>query len=120
VRVKQLGTIDEKQEKLTLLLPTAKLELDAKGLEQLIVDLIGFRQSLLPRVTAMPNQDEIVPVLRDPPWLLAPSVDGTQLSVFYFGLGWLHYVISREKIGDWATALHRANSQPPDPPASQH
>jgi len=119
MRVNQLGTIDEKQAQLTLRLPKAEIQLTAKGLEQLIVDLIGFRQRMLPIVTPMPHQGEKVPVIPDPLWELTPSVDGTQLHVFYNGLGWLHYAFSREQIGDLAKAANAANTQSHDPPQTR-
>jgi|SRR5450631_4164520 hypothetical protein len=115
MRIKELGSLSDSKETLTLQLPSTGIQLSTKDLERLIVDLIGFRQLMLPVVTPQPQQDEMVPTVRDPLWGLTPSVGGTQFHMFYPGLGWLFFVFSKEQISALAKAVSLANIQPPDP-----
>lgn len=118
MRLMDLCEVSENKSELTIRLPATELQLSAKDLERAIIDLIAVRTRMLPAVTPMSRQGELVPAVRSPLWQLVPSVEGVQLHIFYNGLGWLLYVFSREDIAELAAAVNRANSQPPDPPAA--
>jgi hypothetical protein len=118
-RIKNLGSVNERRDELTLQLPGAAVRLSTKEVEGVILDFAGFRALMLPLVSEAARQGEQVPMIPDPAWSLVPSIEGTQLHIFYPGLGWLYFALSRDQVEKWTAAFNAATSkQPPLPPSS--